>query len=191
MRELPSSGVVGAAQARELLTEVAGLRRVGRRSACLWPPLVVFGVVVVVDAPLSALGSLAAALWWVVAAPAAFAVVARCSAWQAHRRGLEGRARWLAALSMASFAVTWFLCLYIVAVEHLPFGLGWAVVVGAGYLAWSWYARSLPGAVVAVTLAAVGVTLALLPAPGWTLQLGVGTVMIVGGLALRYGPEAS
>jgi hypothetical protein len=191
MGELPSSGVVGAARARELLTEAADLRRVGRRSAWLWPPLVVFGSVAVLDAPLSALSSLAAALWWVVAAPAGFAAVARCSAWQARRRGLEGRARWLAALSMAGFAVGWFGCLYFVAVEHLPFGLGWAVFVGAGYLACSWYSRSLAGAVVAVTLAVVGVTLVLLRAPGWTLQFGVGTVMIVGGLVLRYGPEAS
>jgi hypothetical protein len=191
MRELPSSGAVGAVQARELLTEAADLRRVARRPAGLWPPLVVFGLVAVVDAPLSALGSLAAGLWWLVAAPAAFAAVARCSAWQGHRRGLEGRVRWLVALSMASFAACWLLCFYIVAVEHLPVGLGWAIIVGAGYLAWSWFSRSLAGAAVAVTLAAVGVALALSPAPGWTVQLGVGTVMIMGGLGLRYEPEAS
>jgi hypothetical protein len=191
MGELPSSGVVSSVQARELLTEVAGLRRVARRPAGLWPPLVVFGLVAVVDAPLSALGSLAAALWWIVAAPAAFVVVARCSAWQAHRRGLEGPARWLAALSMASFAACWFLCLYIVAVEHLPVGLGWAVILGAGYLGWSWFARSVPAAAVAIALTAVGVTLALSPVPGWTVQPGVGTVMIIGGLVLRSGPEAS
>jgi hypothetical protein len=63
--------------------------------------------------------------------------------------------------------------------------------VGAGYLAWSWYARSLPGAAVAIALMVAGVALALSPAPGWTVPLGVGTVMIVGGLVLRYGPEAS
>jgi hypothetical protein len=191
MRELPSSGAVGAVQARELLTEAAGLRRVGRRSAALWSPLVVFGLVAVVDAALSELGSLAAALWWLVAAPAAFAAVARCSAWQAHRRGLEGRARWrLTALSAVSFAACWLLCFYMAA-AHLPTGLGWAIIVGAGYLAWSWYARSLPGAAVAVTVAAIGAALALSPAPGWTVQLGAGTVMIVGGLVLRHGPEAA
>jgi hypothetical protein len=189
--ELPSSGVIGAVRARELLTESAGLRRVGRRPAGLWPPLVVFGLVSVVDAPFRALGPLAAALWWIVAAPAAFLAVGRCSAWQAHRRGLEGRARWLlAAVSVASFAAFWLLCFYMAA-EHLPVGLGWAIALGTAYLAWSWYARSLPGAAVAVAVVAVGVALALSPAPGWTVQLGVGTVMITGGLVLRYGPEAS
>jgi hypothetical protein len=191
VRELPSSGALGAVRARQLLTESAGLRQVGRRSAALWSALVVFGLVAVVDAPLSALGSLAGALWWFVAAPAAFAVVARCSARQAHRRGLEGRARWrLTALSAASFAACWLLCFYMAA-KHLPVGLGWAIIVGAGYLAWSWYARSLPGAAVAVAVVAVGAALALSPAPGWTVQLGAGTVMILGGLVMRYGPQAS
>jgi hypothetical protein len=191
VRELPSSGALGAVRARELLTESAGLRRVGRRSAALWSPLVVFGLIAVVDAPLSALSSLAAALWWFVAAPAAFAAVARCSAWQAHRRGLEGRARWrLTLLSAASFTACWLFCFYLAA-EHLPVGLCWAIIVGAGYLAWSWYARSLPGAAVAIALVVAGVALALSPAPGWTVPLGVGTVMLVGGLVLRYGPEAS
>jgi hypothetical protein len=190
MKEMPSSGMVGAVQARELLTEAAGLRRVGRRSAALWLPLVAFGLIAIVDAPLSALGSLAAALWWFVAGPAAFVAVARCGAWQAHRRGLEGRARWrLTALSAASFVAVWLLCFYMAA-EHLPVGLGWAIAVGTGYLAWSWYARSLPGAAVAVALAAVGAALALSPAPGWAVQVGVGSVMITGGLVLRYGPEA-
>ena len=41
-----------------------------------------------------------------------------------------------------------------------------------------------------MALAAVGVTLALVSAPAWGVQLGVGIAMVVGGLVLRYGPEA-
>jgi hypothetical protein len=189
--ELPSSGVVGAVRARELLTEANGLRQVGKRPAGLWPPLVIFGAVVVIDAPLGALGSLAANLWFIAAAPLAFVAVSRCSAVQAHRRGMEGSARRLSVLGAASFAAGWLVCFALVAAAHLAVGLAWAIMMGAGYLAWSRVARSVPAALVAVALAAVGAGLALSPAPAWTVQLGVGTVMILGGLALRYGPEAS
>jgi hypothetical protein len=47
-----------------------------------------------------------------------------------------------------------------------------------------------PSAIVAVALAAVGVTLALASAPAWGVQLGVGIAMVVGGLVLCSGPEA-
>lgn len=190
MGELPSSGVVGTVRAQELLTEVADLRRVAQRPAGLWPPLVIFGVVAAIDAPIRALGPLAASLWWIIAAPAAFVAVGKCSARQAHRRGMEGRARWLWVLGIASFAACWLACFEIGA-AHLPGGLGWAIIVGIGYLAWSWYARSPAAAIVAAAVTAVGVALALSPAPGWTVKLGVGATMIIGGLVLRYGPEAS
>ena len=74
---------------------------------------------------------------------------------------------------------------------RLPGGLVWTIAVSIGYLAWSRFARSLPVAVIAVALAAVGAALALSPAPAWSVPLGVGAVMITGGLVLRYGPEAS
>ena len=93
--------------------------------------------------------------------------------------------------AVASFAACWLICLVLVAGAHLPVGLVWVIAVGAGYLAWSRFsARSVPVALVAVALAAVGVGLALSPAPGWTVPLGVGTVMILGGIASDTGPEA-
>jgi multidrug transporter EmrE-like cation transporter len=189
--ELPSSGAIGAVRARELLTEAASLRQVGRRPATLWPPLVIFGAVAVIDAPLSALGPLAALLWFAVAAPVAFAVVGRCSAVHARRRGVEGSARRMSVMGVASFLIGGLACFALIAATHLPVGLAWAIIMGVGYLAWSRLARSVPAALVAVALTAVGVCLALSPAPAWTVPLGVGTVMIAGGLALRRGPEAS
>src|SRR6202161_501669 len=190
MRELPSSGVVGVVQAKELLTEAAGFRRVGRRPPGLWPPLVISVAITVLDAPISVLGQVAASLWFVAAAPVAFAAVGRCSARHARRRGMEAPGWRLSVLGVASFAACWLICLVLVAGAHLPVGLVWVIAVSAGYLAWSRFARSVPVALVAVALAAVGVGLALSPAPGWTVPLGVGTVMILGGIALRYGPEA-
>jgi hypothetical protein len=189
--ELPSSGGIGAVQARELLAQAAGLRKVGSRPAGLWPPLVIFGAVAVIDAPVSALGQLAAIVWFAAAAPVAFAAVGRCSAQQARRVGMEASGLRLSVLGVASFAAGWLICLALVAAAHMPFGLAWVIAVSAGYLAWSGFARSVPVALVAVALAVVGACLALSPAPGWTVPFGVGTVMILGGLALRYGPEAS
>jgi hypothetical protein len=93
-------------------------------------------------------------------------------------------------LGAASFAGGWLACLVIARAVHWPAGLGWTVAVAAGYLAWSWFARSRPTAIVAVALATVGVTLALASAPAWGVQLGVGMAMVVGGLVLRSGPEA-
>ena len=191
MGELPSSGVVGAVRAEELLTEAGRLTPGRRPVAGLWPPLVIFGAVAVADAPLSALSALAATAWWVIAAPAAFAGVGRCSSWQARRRGVQGPARRLSVLGMASFAAGWLACLGLGVAARLPGGLVWTIAVSIGYLAWSRFARSLPVAVIAVALAAVGAALALSPAPAWSVPLGVGAVMITGGLVLRYGPEAS
>lgn len=190
MEELPSSGVVGAVRARELLADVAGLRQRARRPAGLWPPLVVFGTVAVAGAPLGALGDLATNVWWLSAAPAAFVVVGRCSSRHARHHGIEGPSRLLWALGTASFAVGWLACLWISGAAHWPDGLGWTFAVAVGYLGWSRFARSGPAAVVAVAVAAAGTALALSPAPAWTVQLGVGAVMITGGLLLRHGPEA-
>ena len=68
--------------------------------------------------------------------------------------------------------------------------MGWALLVGLGSLGWSRFAHSWPAAAVSLAMAAVGSAVALSPAPTWTVQLGVGLVMIAGGLLLRRGPEA-
>jgi hypothetical protein len=190
LEELPRTDALNAVRAQQLLAEIASLRRRGRRPAVLWPPLFFFGIVAVAGAPLIALSELAVNVWWLIAAPAAFAAVGVVSARQARRRGFERPGWRLAALGAASFAAGWLACLVIARAAHWPAGLGWTVAVAAGYLAWSWFARSRPAAIVAVALAAVGVTLALAAAPAWVVQLGVGIAMVAGGLVLRSGPEA-
>jgi len=190
MEELPSSGAIGAVRARELLADVSGIQRRTRRPTGLWPPLVVFGVVAVAGAPLGLAGPLAVNLWWIAAAPAAFSLTGWFFARQARRRGFESQSRRLPALAMASFAVGWAATFWLSAEVGLRNGLGWVLAVALGYLVWSWLARSVPVALVAVSLAIVGTVLALSPAPAWTVQLGVGAAMIIGGLVLRHGPEA-
>jgi hypothetical protein len=190
MEELPSSGAVGAIRAQELLGEVATLRRRVRRPAGLWPPLVVFGAAAVIGAPLGLLGGLATSLWWLAIAPPGFALVSRYAARQTRQQGIEGPSRLLRTLGIVSFAAVWLACLVLSAAAHLPVRLGWTLAVAIGYLGWSRFARNGPAAVVAVSLAIVGVALALSPAPAWTVQLGVGLTMVTGGLLLRSGPEA-
>lgn len=46
------------------------------------------------------------------------------------------------------------------------------------------------GALIAAMIFAVGMALAWSPAPTWTVQLGVGLVMLAGGAALRFRWEA-
>jgi hypothetical protein len=188
--ELPSSGTIGSVRARELLADVASLRRRGRRPAGLWPPLVVYGVIAVLGAPLGIIDDLATNLWWIVAGPLGIFFVGRYSSQHASRRGFQGSGRLLTALGITSFALCWLGCLWLANAADLPDGMGWALLVGVAYLAWSAFARSWPAAVVAVCLAATGAAIALSPAPTWTVQLGVGMVMIAGGLLLRRGPEA-
>jgi hypothetical protein len=187
---LPTSGVIGSVLARELLTEVAVYQQRARRPAGLWPPLVVFGTVAAAGAPLGLDGSLAVNLWWLATAPIGFAVVGVLMSRQGYRRGIE-HANWLLpSLGVAGFAAA-FAGLWLSGLLHLPGDLGWVLLVAAGYLGWSRFARSLPVAAVAVSLAAVGTALTLAPVPGWTVQLGVGVTMIIGGLALRHGPESA
>jgi hypothetical protein len=190
LEELPSPGGIGPVQAADLLAEMATIRRRVRRPLALWPPLVVFGVVAVLGAPLGIIGALAMNVWWFATAPVAFAAVGRYTARHGGRRGIYGHGRLLTGLGLASFAAGWVACLWLAAVAGLPGELGWALTVAAGYLAWSWFAHSPAGAGVAVILAATGTALALSPAPGWTTQLGVGLAMIISGLLLRTGPEA-
>jgi hypothetical protein len=188
--ELPSSGAIGAVRARELLADVAGLRRRSRRPAGLWPPFVVFGVVAVLGAPLGLLGGLATGLWWLCAGPVGFWLVVRCSSQQARERGIQSQARLPKILGVVTFAAGWLGCLWLANAAHLPIGLDWALLGSLGYLGWSGFARSWPAAAAALAMAAVGCAIGLSPAPRWTIQLGVGVVMITGGLLLRRGPEA-
>jgi hypothetical protein len=188
--ELPSSSAIGAVHARELLADVAGLRRRGRRPPGLWPPFLVFGVVAVLGAPLGLLGGLETGLWWLCVGPVGFWLVSRYSSQQARERGIQGHGRLLQALGITTFVVCWVACLWLANAAHLPGGMGWALLAGLGYLGWSRFAHSWPAAAVALAMAAVGSAVALSPAPTWTVQLGVGLVMITGGLLLRHGPEA-
>lgn len=190
MGELPSTGVLGSVQARELLADVAVYRQRARRPPALWPPLVVFGVIAAIDAPISLHGSLPANLWWIAAGPVGFVIVSSLMARHGYRRGVQSRPWLLSVLGLVSFLLA-FAGLWLSGVLHLPGPLGWVLLVAVGYLAWSRFARSLPAAAVAVCLAAVGVALTLCPVPGWTVQLGVGVTMILGGLVLRHGPEAA
>lgn len=190
MGEFPSSGTIGSVRARELLADVASLRRRGRRPAGLWPPFLVFGVIAVLGAPLGLLGGAATGLWWLCAGPAGFWLVVRYSSLQSRDRGMQGHGRLLRTLGIATFVLCWFASL-LASAAQLPGGMGWALLVGLGSLGWSRFARSWPAAAASVAMATVGSAVALSPAPTWTVQLSVGLSMIASGLLLRRGPESA
>lgn len=189
MSELPTSGFVGAATSRELLAEVAALQHVARRPAGLWPPLVTFGAAAAIGAPLGLLGDTAVNLWWLAVGGPGLVLVARRARRHAHARGIDGRSLRLWILGVASFAAAW-LGVWLAVASNLPASLGWVLAVALCYLAWSRLARSIPAAAIAVMILVVGLVLTWSPVPAWTVQLGVGLVMLTGGAMLRLVWEA-
>jgi hypothetical protein len=191
MSELPSQSFIGARRSRELLREVAMLQRMAGRPAGLWPPLVVFGAAAILGAPLRLISDTATNLWWAAVSAPGLLLVARLYRRDGHQRGIERASPRLLVLGVASCAAGWVCCFALAQTTNLPDGADWALTVGLGYLAWSRLARSIPASVVAGTILAVGMALAWSSAPTWTVQLGVGFVMLAGSAALRFGSEAA
>jgi hypothetical protein len=177
MSELPSQSFIGARRSRELLREVAMLQRMAGRPAGLWPPLVVFGAAAILGAPLRLISDTATNLWWAAVSAPGLLLVARLYRRDGHQRGIERASPRLLVLGVASCAAGWVCCFALAQTTNLPDGADWALTVGLGYLAWS--------------LLAVGMALAWSSAPTWTVQLGVGFVMLAGSAALRFGSEAA
>jgi hypothetical protein len=167
------------------------LQRLARRPAGLWPPLAVFGAAAVLGAPLGLLSDTTTNLWWAAVSAPGFLLVARLYRRDGHQRGIERASPRLFILGVASFAAGGLCCFGLAQAINLPDGAGWALTVAGGYLAWSRLARSVPASIVAATILAVGMALAWSSAPTWTVQPGVGLVMLAGAAVLRFGSEAA
>jgi len=182
--------VLSPAQSRELLREVDRLQRVVQRPIGLWPPLIVFGTAAVLGALLSLFSDPATNLWWALVAAPCVLLTAWCSRRHCRRHGIERPSRRMIVLGIGSFAAGWLCCLCVGAAMNLPDGMGWGLAVGVGYLGWSRLARSGPVALIAIAIITTAATTGGLAAPVWTTELAVGLAMLVGGTALRLGPEA-
>lgn len=180
-------------QAAESLGDLAQLRRRTRRSlGTPWFPLVCFGALTMLSAPVvAAAGTAALAPLWLVAGVAGMLLTRRHYRRRARRRGVTGgRRAWTVAVAM--FAG----CLTAGAVIGMRNGetagvLAPIVVVVGGYLALGWLRRDpvpslavAPGAALAATFALVGL------AP-WIVELTFGAALVAAGAGLRAAEAGS
>ncbi len=180
-------------EAAELLLHVEGLRREARVSlGAPWFPLVVFGAVVALSAPVVAFAGTNALLpLWLVAAVAGLAAVRRHYRSRARVRGATGRARvWVIGVGMSITCFSAALAAARLGGEDAALAAPIAVTV-VGYVALGVLQRSWqPAAWVAVS-AATALLLLVAGSPPWAVELAFGGGMVAVGLVLRHGQARS
>lgn len=180
-------------EAAELLLHVEGLRREARISlGAPWFPLVVFGGIVTLSAPVVALAGTNALLpLWLIAAVAGLAAVRRHYRARGRIRGATGRARvWAIGVGMSVGCFCTTLAAARLGGEDGALAAPIAVTV-VGYVALGMLQRSWwPAAWVAVA-AATALLLLAAGSPPWAVELAFGGGMVAVGLVLRHGQARS
>lgn len=174
-------------QAAETLSEVAWLRRRTRRSlGTPWFPLVCFGALTMLSAPLvAAAGVSVLAPYWVMAGAGGMLLTRRHYQHRGRRRGVAGRRRaWAVAAAMfaSCFAAG---IIAGVAAGKAAGVLAPVLVVLAGYALFGWLQRSLALAVAVAPGAALAVALVLAGASPWAVELTFGAALVAAGGGLR------
>jgi hypothetical protein len=146
-------------QAAETLRAVERLRGSARRTGrVFWFPLILFGALMLVSAPLAFAGGVWHGAYWAVAAPAGFLLTGWYGRRRAVDRGFEGR---VAPYGFTGLAILVATPLAAEGVSAMSSDAGAAaargLVVGAGYAVFAWLERDafLAAGVVAVSAAAV------------------------------------
>jgi hypothetical protein len=175
-------------QAAEALGEIARLRGRARRSLGMpWFPLVCFGALTMLSAPLAAAaGTIALVPLWLVAGTAGMLLTRRYYRRRGERLGVTGRGRRVWAVAGA-------MCIMCVAggiVSGTTSGpaaglLTPVVVVAAGYLALGWLQRNLLTSLAIVPGAVLAAVLILHGAAPWAVELAFGAAMVAAGAVLR------
>jgi hypothetical protein len=191
---LSEPGSASPRQAAAVLDELDRLRRTTRRSAgAPWYPLVYFGLVTTISAPVVALaGAASLAPLWVVGGVLGLLLMRRHQERRSRSRGVTGRrfGGWAIGLTMFVGCVA---AGVVVGTTAGPDGgvLAPIVVVAVGYLALGWLRRDplpslalAPGAGLAAAFALTGL------AP-WLVELTFGVGMTAAGLGLRRAAASS
>ncbi len=175
-------------QAAEILGDIARLRRRTRRALGLpWFPLVCFGGLTMLSAPVVAVAGVSAlAPLWLVAGAAGMLATRRHYRNHARQLGLAGRGRrtWTVAVAISVLGMT------AGVVGGTAGGAAGGVlapiaVVVAGYLVLGWLQGNvLPGLAVALA-AMVAVVVVLAGRPPWVTELTFGAALVVAGAAAR------
>lgn len=175
-------------QAAETLGEIAELRLRARRSlGAPWFPLVCFGALTMLSAPLVAVAGVAVlAPFWVVAGASGMLLIRRHYRHRTQRRGVTGRGRraWsiAAAICVGGFAAG----IFGGAVAGDAAGvLGPITVVLVGYASLGWLQRSIAPPLAVAPGATLAGALVLTGAPPWAVELTFGAALVAAGAGLR------
>lgn len=172
-------------QAAEALGDVARLRRRTRRAlGAPWFPLLCFGMLSMLSAPLvAATGTVVLAPLWVVGGGAGMLLTRRHYRRRARQRGVIGRGRRAWAIALAMFVG----CLVAGAVAGL---LAPIVVVVAGYVALGWQQRDFVPSLAIAPGAALAAAFALAGLAPWLVELTFGAALVAAGAGLRAAETA-
>jgi hypothetical protein len=152
-----------------------------------WFPLVCFGALTMLSAPLTAAAGTAALLpLWLVAGTAGMLLTRRYYRRRGRRLGVTGRGRrtWAVAAAMCV------LCIVGGVVSGMTGGqaaglMTPVVMVAAGYLALGWLQHNLVPSLVLAPGAALAAVLILRGATPWVVELAFGAWMVTAGAGLR------
>jgi hypothetical protein len=175
-------------QAAEVLDDVARLRRRTRRSLGMpWFPLLCFGALTILSAPLVAAAGTAALLpLWIIAGGAGMLLTGRHYRRRARRHGVTGGGRriWLVAAAMFAGCLAAGVAGGALGGEAAGL-LGPIVLVFAGYLILGWLQRSFAPPLAVAPVAALAAALAAASVPAWIVELTFGAGLMAAGAGLR------
>lgn len=180
-------------EAAELLRHVEGLSHEARVSlGAPWFPLVVFGAVIALSAPVVAFAGTNALLpLWLVASVAGLTAVRRHYRSRARSRGATGRARvWAIGVGMSIGCFCAALAAGRLGGEDAALAAPIAVTV-VGYVTLGMLQRSWQPADWVAVAAAMALLLLVAGSPPWAVELAFGGGMVAVGLVLRHGQAGS
>jgi hypothetical protein len=175
-------------QAAEALDDLARLRRRTRRSlGAPWFPLVCFGALTVVSAPLVAVAGTAALLpLWLMAGVAGMLLTRRHYRDRARQRGVTGRGRRVWAVAVGMFLGCMTAGVTADMISGAPGGvLAPILVVLAGYLVLGWMQRDPVASLALAPGAALAAAFALAGLAPWIVELTFGAALIGAGVSLH------
>lgn len=159
-----------------------------RRMGVPWFPLVCFGVLYVVSAPLvAAAGTGTLAPYWLTAGSLGMLAVRRHYQGRAARGGVTGRVRPISALTIGGSALTFAVGLAGGILVGASAGLvGPILAVFTAYVALGYLLHDSRPVLAVAPATGVGLALAAGDQQAWLVELTFGVGMLLGGVALRW-----
>ena len=171
-----------------MLGEITELRRRVRRSlGTPWFPLVCFGLLTMLSAPLVAImGTAVLVPFWLIAATSGMLLTRRYYRGRARLRGVGGRGRRAGVLAASMCAAAFTAGILAGATGGQAAGvLAPVTVILVGYAGLGWLLRTPAPALAVAPAAALAGALVLAKAAPWTVELTFGAALVAAGASLR------